>query len=172
MAILPIYNEYNCSAVVGYDTGMGYAQAATAEAAHIYIPKGRVVAIDIEPPGAACPGAVNVDAGFIKGWYDGVTKAGYVPVFYGNGTSGSEFGSAWCQAQSDNNQISRDSYIWSFEPSLVSRGWSKSNAPVWQPEVTGCPDYVAAWQYQLGSNGPNEDIDMDEALSVLPLWYP
>ena len=172
MAILPIYNEYNCSAVVGYDTGMGYAQAATAEAAHIYIPKGRVVAIDIEPPGAACPGAVNVDAGFIKGWYDGVTKAGYVPVFYGNGTSGSEFGSAWCQAQSNNNQISRDSYIWSFEPSLVSRGWSKSNAPVWQPEVTGCPDYVAAWQYQLGSNGPNEDIDMDEALSVLPLWYP
>jgi hypothetical protein len=172
MGILPIYNEYNCSAVSGYETGLGYAHAATSVAAHDTVPKGRVVAIDIEPPGAACPGAANVDAGFIKGWYDGVTKAGYVPVFYGNGTSGSEFGAAWCQAQSENKAISWDSYIWSFEPSLVSRGWSKSNAPVWQPNLTGCPDYVAAWQYQLGSNGPNEDVDGDEALSILPLWYP
>ena len=172
MGILPIYNEYDCSAVSGYSTGMSYAQEATAVAAHIAIPKGRVVAIDIEPPGAACPGAVNVDSGFIEGWYDGVTQAGYAPVFYGNGTSGSEFGAAWCQAQSENKTMSTDSYIWSFEPSLVSQGWSKSNAPVWQPYATGCPDYVAAWQYQLGSNGPNDDIDMDEALSSLPLWYP
>lgn len=172
MGILPIYNEYNCSAVVGYDTGLGYAKEATAAAEHIAIPQGRVIAIDIEPPGAACPGAVNVDSGFIRGWYDGVTQAGYAPVFYGNGTSGSEFGTAWCQAQSENKAMSLDSYIWSFEPSLVSQGWSKSRAPVWQPYATGCPDFVAAWQYQLGSNGPNDDIDMDEALSVLPLWYP
>src|SRR4029077_11278417 len=96
-----IYNEYNCSAVVGYDTGMGYAREATAVAEHITIPQGRVIAIDIEPPGAACPGAVHVDSGFVRGWYDGVSGAGYVPLFYGNGTAGSEFGAAWCQAQSE-----------------------------------------------------------------------
>jgi hypothetical protein len=172
MGILPIYNDYDCSAVSGYNTGLGYAQEATSVAAHIAIPKGRVVAVDIEPPGAQCPGAAYVDSGFIRGWYDGVKQAGYVPVFYGNGTGNSEFAAAWCDAQSQVNQISRDSYIWSFEPSLVSGGWAKSNAPVWQPYATGCPDFVAAWQYQLGSNGPNADVDTDEVLSTLPLWYP
>jgi hypothetical protein len=172
MGILPIYNEYNCSAVVGYDTGMSYAQAAVGVAVDIEIPKGRVLAIDIEPPGWACPGAANIDSGFIRGWYDGVHNAGYTPVFYGNGTAGSEFASAWCDAQSQVNQISRDSYVWSFEPSLVSQRWSKANAPVWQPEETGCPDIVAAWQYQLGSNSQNPDVDHDEVLSTLPLWYP
>ena len=172
MGILPIYNEYNCSAVVGYDTGVSYAQAAVSVAEDIRIPHGRVLAIDIEPPGAACPGAANVDSGFIRGWYDGVHNAGYVPVFYGSGIQGSEFASAWCDAQSQVNQISRDSYIWSFEPSLISQQWTKSNAPVWQPEETGCPDNVAAWQYQLGGNSANENVDGDEVLSTLPLWYP
>ena len=172
MGILPIYNDYNCSAVSGYDTGMGYAQVATSVAAHDTEPVGHVIAIDIEPPGEACPGAGNIDSGFIRGWYDGVTGAGYVPVFYGNGTAGSEFGAAWCQAQSEQQAISWDSYIWSFEPSLDSGGWSKANAPVWQPYETGCPDHLAAWQYQLGSNSPDPDVDADEALSTLPLWYP
>ena len=172
MAILPIYNDYDCSAVSGYDTGMGYARIATAVAAHDTEPKGDVIAIDIEPPGAACPGAANVDSGFIRGWYDGVTAAGYVPVFYGNGTAGSEFGAAWCDAQSQDSHISWNSYIWSFEPSLDSSGWSRANAPVWQPQETGCPDYVAAWQYQLGSNSPDPDVDADEVLSTMPLWWP
>ena len=98
--------------------------------------------------------------------------AGYVALFYGNGTGGSEFGSAWCQAQSEVPALSTTAFIWSFEPSLVAGAWSKSNAPVWQPYRTGCPDYVAAWQYQIGGNAPNSDIDGDEALSDLPLWYP
>jgi len=172
MGILPIYNDYNCSSVSGYDTGMGYAQVATGVAAHDGVPQGRVIAIDIEPPGEACPGAVSVDSGFIRGWYDGVRGAGYVALFYGNGTGGSEFGSAWCQAQSEVPALSTTAFIWSFEPSLVAGSWSKSNAPVWQPYQTGCPDYVAAWQYQIGGNAPNSDIDGDEALSDLPLWYP
>ena len=172
MGILPIYNDYNCSAVAGYDTGMSYAQVATSVAAHDTEPKGHVIAIDIEPPGAACPGAANVDSGFIRGWYDGVTAAGFVPVFYGNGTAGSEFGAAWCEAQSQDRSLSSNSYIWSFEPSLDSSGWTRANAPVWQPYATGCPDYVAAWQYQLGSNSPDPDVDADQVLSVLPLWYP
>jgi hypothetical protein len=30
---------------------------------------------------------------------------------------------------------------------------------------------MAAWQYQI-SAGSNPDVDHDEALSSLPLWYP
>lgn len=170
MAILPIYNDFDCSNVSGYDTGSGYAQAAAAAARSLQIPRGRGLAIDIEPPGPYCSGAV--DAGFIRGWYGGVTAAGYVPIYYGNGTSGSAFASAWCQAQSDQNELAGGSFIWSFEPSLDSSGWSRSNQPGWGPYATGCPDAVAAWQYQIDVFSPNPNIDSDEALSTLPLWYP
>jgi Domain of unknown function (DUF1906) len=170
MAILPIYNDYDCSNVAGYATAVGYAQAAAAAAQSLRIPHGRGIAVDIEPPGPYCSG--GVDAGFIQGWYDGVTAAGYVPIYYGNGTSGSEFASAWCQAQSQQIEIAGGAFIWSFEPSLDSGGWSKSNQPGWGPYATGCPGAVTAWQYQIDLFSPNPNIDSDEALSTLPLWYP
>jgi Domain of unknown function (DUF1906) len=172
MGILPIYNAYNCSNVVGYDTGKGYADAATGAAADLGIPQGRAIAIDIEPPGDACPGAVNVDQGFVQGWYDGVTAAGYVPTYYGNGTGGSEFASAWCAAVSAQPALATGAYLWSFQPSLLG-SFTSSNAPGYAPNQTGCPGNMAAWQYQIDSSmsGPS-DVDHDEALSTLPIWYP
>ena len=170
MGILPIYNDYNCSNVVGYDTGKAYAAAATAAAGVIGIPQGRAVAIDIEPPGDACPGAAGVDAGFIQGWYDGVAGAGYVPTFYGNGTGGSEFASAWCSAVNAQPAVAGYSYLWSFEPSLLG-SYNRASAPGYSPNQTGCAGRMAAWQYQI-SAGADPDVDHDEALSSLPLWFP
>lgn len=170
MAILPIYNDYDCSNVAGYDTAVAYAHAASAAAQSLQIPQGRAVAIDIEPPGPYCSGAV--DAAFVQGWFDAITAAGYVPLYYGNGTSGSEFASAYCAAETQNPTIATGSYIWSFEPSLDAPGLSKAGSPGWGPYVTGCPDSVVAWQYQIDVNSPNPDVDLDEALSSLPLWYP
>jgi hypothetical protein len=171
MGILPIYNDYNCSNVSYYATGHTYAVEAVAAAQRIGIPRGRLLAIDIEPYGAACPGAGAVDSGFIEGWYDGVEQAGYVPAYYGNGTAGSEFAAAWCAAVRALPQIATGSDLWSFEPSLIG-GYSKSSAPGYSPYDTGCPGNIMAWQYLLGSNGPNADVDQDEAISSLPLWYP
>jgi hypothetical protein len=171
MGILPIYNDYNCSNVSYYSTGHGYGVAATAAAARLGIPKGRLLVIDIEPYGAACPGAGNVDSGFIEGWYDGVTQAGYVPGYYGNGTSGSEFASAWCAAVAAVPNIATGSDLWSFEPSLLG-SYYKANAPNYSPYDTGCAGNIEAWQYQLGGNGLSNDVDQDEALSSLALWYP
>jgi hypothetical protein len=170
MGILPIYNAYDCSNVVGYDAGTRYATAATAAATGLGIPEGRALAIDIEPPGDACPGAANVDAGFIQGWYDGVAAAGYVPTYYGNGTAGSEFGSAWCAAVAAQPAVAAYSYLWSFEPSLLG-SYSRASAPGYAPNQTGCAGPMAAWQYQI-SAGSNPDVDHDEALSTLPLWFP
>jgi hypothetical protein len=170
MGILPIYNDYDCSAVSSYATGRGYAASASAAAASLGIPKGRVIAVDIEPPGAACPGAAGVDSGFIEGWYDGIFAAGYAPAFYGNGTNGSEFGTAWCTAVTALPNIARDSYLWSFEPSLQG-SYVKAAAPEYLPYNTGCAGVSAAWQYQL-SAGSDPDVDTDLALSALPLWYP
>jgi glycoside hydrolase-like protein len=170
MGILPIYNAYNCSNVAGYAAGKRYAAAATTAAARLGIPQGRALAIDIEPPGDACPGAANVDAAFIQGWYDGVAGAGYVPAYYGNGTAGSEFGSAWCAAVSAQPAVGSYSYLWSFEPSLLG-SYNRASAPGYSPNQTGCAGPMAAWQYQISANS-NPDVDHDEALSSLPLWYP
>jgi hypothetical protein len=170
MGILPIYNDYDCSNVSSYATGHSYGDSAVQAAESLGIPEGRVLAIDIEPPGAACPGAANVDSGFIEGWYDAVFGGGYAPGYYGNGTNGSEFGSAWCATVGVLPNIARDSYLWSFEPSLQG-GYTKSTAPDYAPYNPGCAGIAAAWQYEL-SAGSDPDVDSDEALSQLPLWYP
>ncbi len=170
MGFLPIYNDYDCSAVSSYGTGHGYAVAAVAAAHNLGIPQGRVLAVDIEPPGDACPGAAYVDSAFIDGWYEGVHDAGYVPVFYGNGTTGSEFAGAWCTAVAAVPTIGTGSDLWSFQPSLLGQ-FSLSNFPDYSPYDTGCAGNILAWQYVL-SAGANPDVDQDEAISSLPLWYP
>ena len=170
MGILPIYNNYDCSAVSGYSTGLRYASEASAAASALGIPAGTVLAIDIEPYGAQCPGAANVDSGFIQGWFDGITLANFAPMYYGNGTAGTEFASAWCRAVVARPEIAFSSYLWSFEPSLVG-GFTKANAPQYSPMLPGCSANMAAWQYMLSSSGM-ADVDSDEAISGLPLWYP
>jgi Rv2525c-like, glycoside hydrolase-like domain len=170
MGILPIYNDYNCSAVVYYETGRGYATQAVAAAQRLGIPQGRLLAIDIEPPGEACPGAGSVDGGFIEGWYDGVSQAGYVPVYYGNGTRGSDFSRAWCAAVTAVPSIATGSDLWTFQPSLLGR-FSRARTPGWNPYSPGCAGNMEAWQYVL-SAGNAIDVDQDLALSSLPLWYP
>jgi len=170
MGILPIYNDYDCSAVRSYTTGFRYATEATAAAATLGIPEGTGLAIDIEPPGDYCPGAARVDAGFVDGWYDGITAANYAPVYYGNGTAGSEFGSAWCRAVNSRPEIAANSYLWSFEPSLIGR-FTRNRSPEYSPEQPGCAANMAAWQYVLSSGG-RPDVDSDEAISRLPLWFP
>jgi hypothetical protein len=170
IGLLPIYNDYNCSSVSYWSTGHDYAVSAVAAAERIGIPRGRLIVVDIEPPGAQCPGAASVDSGFIEGWYDGIHGAGYVPGYYGNGTAGSEFASAWCTAVTALPYIAQGSDLWSFEPSLEG-GYAKPNAPSFSPYDTGCAGNMLAWQYELGG-AINADVDQDEALSSLPLWYP
>jgi hypothetical protein len=170
MGILPIYNDYNCSNVRYYATGHQYAVEAVAAAQRLGIPQGTALAIDIEPYGDACPGAANVDAGFVEGWYDGVTDAGYVPVYYGNGTGGSEFARAWCAAVASEPNIATGSDLWSFQPSLLGR-FTKSHAPNYAPYDTGCAGNMESWQYMISAGG-YPDVDQDEALSSLPLWRP
>lgn len=171
MGILPIYDDYDCSAVVGYDTGHQYGTEAVAAAQSLGIPQGVGLVIDIEPPGDACPGAANVDGGFVSGWYDAVISANYVPVYYGNGGPGTEFATAYCAAVSARPEIANNSHIWTFEASVWGN-YSKNNRPDWSMAYnTHCPEHGTAWQYML-SAGSNPDVDHDLLISDLPLWYP
>jgi len=170
MGILPIYNDYDCSAVSGDATGSAYGQGAVQSAVNDIIPQGVGIAIDIEPPGDWCPGAANVDKGFIEGWYDQLSHAGYVPAFYGNTSPGSEFARAWCAAVAERPDIAYGSYLWSFEPSLITSHAAQS-APVWGPFNPGCPGRYVVWQYSL-SAGSGPDVDVDEATAEFPFWWP
>ena len=170
MGILPIYNDYDCSAVSGAAAGAAYAAAAAQIAASDLIPRGTGIAIDIEPPGDACPGAANVDAAFILAWYDGIIAAGYAPIYYGNTTAGSEFGQAWCGAVGQRPAIAANSFLWTFEPDLLG-GFAKSTAPAFAPNNSGCAGQYDGWQYRI-SDGSTPDVDHDEATSRLPIWYP
>jgi hypothetical protein len=170
LGILPIYNDYDCNAVRTYKVGRQYAAEATAAAISLGIPQGKVIAIDIEPYGEQCPGAARVDAGFVEGWYDGIMMGNYVPLFYGNGTAGTEFANAWCRAVQERPEVAVDSFLWTFQPSLVGR-WKKSTAPEFSPHQPGCAGNFDVWQYVL-STGARPDVDSDEALSTVPFWYP
>ena len=170
MGILPIYNDYDCSAVSGNATGSAYGQAAVQLARNDAIPQGVGIAIDIEPPGDWCPGAANVDKAFIEGWYDQLSHAGYAPAFYGNTTRGSEFARAWCAAVAERPDIAYGSYLWSFEPSLITSHGAQ-NAPVWGPFYPGCAGHYVVWQYSL-SAGSAPDVDVDEATTDFPFWWP
>jgi hypothetical protein len=173
MGILPIYNERDCSNVSGYDTGKAYAAEAVGAAHAIGLPKGKGIAIDIEPSGAACPGAANLDTGLIHGWFDGIVAAGYAPIYYGSGLATSEFATQWCYTVAALPHIGERSYLWSFQPSLLG-GYMRSNAPAFAPAVPpGCTAFVHAWQYQIGSSSwAAPDVDQDEVTSDFPLWFP
>ena len=106
---------------------------------------------------------------FVRGWHDGVMAAKYAPGYYGDSTAGSTFARAWCMAVAGSS-IAADSYVWSFQPSLSGR-FNRLTAPRWAPHDIGCPARVVAWQYVL-SSGANPDVDQDQALSSLPIWYP
>jgi hypothetical protein len=171
MGILPIYDDYNCSNVVGYDTGRQYGAEAVAAARSLGIPQGVALVIDIEPPGDACPGAGDVDGGFIQGWYDGVSAANYVPAYYGNGGVGTAFANAYCDAVNSRPEVANNSQLWTYEPSLWGP-YSKNNLPDGSLAYnTHCPEHGSAWQYML-SAGSTPDVDHDLLSSDFPLWYP
>ena len=134
------------------------------------IPAGTGIVLDIEPPGDACPGASFVDSSFLEAWYDGVTAAGYVPVYYGDTTAGSAFAKGWCGALAAHPEYATTAFLWSFEPSLLGH-YTKRTAPGFAPNSIGCSGDVAGWQYQL-SAGSTPDVDSDQVLSRIPLWYP
>lgn len=170
MGILPIYNNYDCSAVSGYAAGAAYAAGAVQIAQADQIPSGTGIAVDIEPPGDQCPGAGNVDAAFITGWYDVISGSGYAPIYYGNTTPGSAFGQAWCATVAQRPEVQTTSYLWSFEPDLSGQ-FAKQTAPAFGPFASGCGGQYDAWQYQINL-GWEPQVDHDEATSRLPLWYP
>jgi hypothetical protein len=169
LMILAIYENIPCNSgtYIGEATGKSYAAGAISGAQSLQIPAGVAIFIGIEPP-ATCGG--SPDAGFIWGWFEGFVGSPYVAGYYGDGTGGSSFTSAYCSAVGSHSQIGSGSYVWSFEPS--GNRTPKGSAPAFAPNQPNCANQTIAWQYaiQPGTTLPN--VDTDEALVGIPLWQP
>ncbi|GCE17306.1 hypothetical protein KDK_11060 [Dictyobacter kobayashii] len=160
--ILPIQSDFGSD--VGYGNGVTHANDALTKAHALGIPKGTIIIDDIESNSA-------VDAGFIEGWYTTISNAGYAVGYYENPYAGSShFNSAFCAAVGKNPAIG-NSILHSTEPSTGRTG--RSDAPSFAPAGISCGGHTTGhafiWQYGL-ANGSSVNIDIDEALSSVPLW--
>lgn len=153
----------------GHDTtmsaGVARANQAIAKAHSLGIPKGTAIFSDIETRS-------KVDAGWIEGWYNTISAAGYVPGYYNNPFTGSSgFTSAYCSAVSSNGNIASRGILFSAEPSTGRT--SAVHAPVFNPAFPHCngraTGHPLVWQYGL-AGGNSVNVDTDELKSSVPLW--
>jgi hypothetical protein len=161
--ILPIQSDFGGD--TGYNTGVARANDAVSKAQALGIPKGVIIVGDIENNSP-------VDAGYVQGWYNAISGAGYTVGYYENPYPGSsQFNSAFCGAASSNSAIG-NSLLYSDDP---SRGISpESSAPAFGPAGLLCSGqdrggHTLLWQYGLqGNNSLN--VDTDEIQSSVPIW--
>jgi peptidoglycan hydrolase-like protein with peptidoglycan-binding domain len=106
--ILPILSDFGGD--TGRSTGVSRANDALTKAQTLGIPKGTILIVDLESGSA-------VDAGYIEGWYDTITAAGYTAGYYENPFPGSSvFNGAFCTAIGGDAAVS-GAILYSSEPS-------------------------------------------------------
>lgn len=161
--ILPILSDFGGD--TGKSTGVSRANDALAKAQTLGIPKGTVLIVDLETGSA-------VDAGYIEGWYNTVTAAGYTAGYYENPLPGSgEFNGAFCTAIGADAAVA-GALLYSAEPSPGRT--PESSAPAFGPDGLLCNGQnlgglTRIWQYGLQGAGA-VNIDTDETQSSVPLW--
>lgn len=161
--ILPIYSDFGGD--VGYNTGVSRANSALSEAQAVGIAKGTIIVADIENNS-------SIDAGYIQGWYNTISGAGYTPGYYENPYPGSSgFNGAFCGAISGDAAVA-NALLWADEPSGSIT--TRANAPAFAPAGLLCNGqdrggHTLLWQYALQGNYP-VNVDTDEVQSSVPLW--
>jgi len=198
--VFSVYDD-NAKGVNTWNCGEQYAQAAI-EFAQSGLPgfamtQGTAIFVDIENAYHRKP--VVTDADFLKEWFDtfnstlfyispfdkkphvytpGYYKAGY---YVNTNSTSSNFDVQFCKAVAQEPAIGTDSFIWTTQPfeGYVSASTTKANAPAYSPLAISCPSQQipipAAWQYSPNTNPAGAypiNVDIDEALSTLPLWKP
>lgn len=171
-SVLILVIDYNpgTDTLIGYQSGRDFANTAVLNAQRLGIPSSVAIFANIEPDTLA-----DVDSGWIKGWFDGISAGGYEVGYYGD-PEASEFSTAYCQAVSENPSIGSESVIWSFQP-FVGRT-TKADAPNFAPQTPPCAGSVLAWQYGIARDGdgfpaePNIDTDLVNVELGPKLWTP
>jgi hypothetical protein len=158
LKILPIYNKL--TSTTGYQNGSVAAQNAIFYARRLKVPHGVAIFSNIERFN-------DIDAAWIRGWFDALYKSPYLAGFYFDSKRGN-FMEAICQATSAENKLKTHSVLWGAQPET---GVTKANnAPTFHPVSPSCGGNVWGWQY--GRDATNCPVNTNLVTSQLfsKLW--
>lgn len=143
--ILLIYNGFTDA--TGFDNGVNEAKKAVELAQELGAPDGVAIFADIEPN-------YPVDAAFIEGWYDKVSKSAYEPAIYGIFDSGEALTNAFNKAAENKGEIKENTYLWSASPNIGIT--TEEEAPEYNVDA---PEGSLAYGWQYGINDETCNID-------------
>jgi len=158
MRILLINNQF--VSATGYKNGVKQAQVGVKLAKGLDVPKGVVIFADIEP-------TYEVDAEFIKGYYDEMKKQGFITGIYGVFDNEQDLSKAYKQAEKEHQRLGKETILWTAFP---QRGiTTKTNAPEFS---AGGPSKskLLGWQYGLDATECNIDTNIFKGELIKYLW--
>jgi Domain of unknown function (DUF1906) len=115
-----------------------------------------------------------VSATYIAAYVAAYAGSGYVPGFYENPINGA-FSGAFCSLVSTNPAAVKGVLLYSSEPEHTGADPHRSARPHFGPNVPGCANHTAAWQYlERGlfpaGTWPNVDVDEVPSRFSAALW--
>lgn len=143
--ILLIYNGFTDA--TGFENGVNEAKKAVELAQELGAPDGVAIFADIERN-------YPVDAAFIEGWYDEVSKSAYEPAIYGIFDSGEALTNAFNKAAENKGEIKENTYLWSASPNIGIT--TEEEAPEYNVDA---PEGSLAYGWQYGINDETCNID-------------
>ena len=150
-----------------FTSGATDAQQALAQAASLRVPQGVAIFRDVET-------SDPITSTYIAAYVAAFTGSGYIPGFYENPINGA-FSDAYCSLVSSDPASVRGALLYSSEPEQTGANPRRSARPHFAPNVPGCANHTAAWQYLergLFPTGtwPNVDVDELPARFSKDLW--
>jgi hypothetical protein len=147
-----------------FTSGTTDARQALAQATSLGVPHGVAIFRDVETTDP-------ITSTYIAAYVAAFVGSGYVPGFYENPINGS-FSGAYCALTA---AAVRGALLYSSEPEHTGSNPRRSARPHFGPNVPGCANRTAAWQYLergLFPTGtwPNVDVDELPARFAKDLW--
>ncbi|MCR2823695.1 glycoside hydrolase domain-containing protein [Lederbergia panacisoli] len=156
--ILIIYNHI--TEAKGYENGKSHAEKAISMAKELKVPKGKAIFADIEP-------SFPVDAKFIEGWFDEMSKSSYIPAIYGVFSQEQALFSEYNKAANNQKDLKKKMILWTAHPQKGIT--SEKKAPKYQPE--GPKDSnLLGWQYGIDAKNCNIDTDLFKGKLIEYVW--
>jgi hypothetical protein len=150
-----------------FTSGTVDAQNALAQAALLGVPHGVAIFRDVET-------SDPITAAYIAAYYRAFHGSGYIAGFYENAING-PFAAAYCAAVAAKPTIAKGLVLYSSEPEHTGSNPQRAAKPVFKPNVPGCANRTASWQYlERGlfpaGTWPNVDVDELAASFLRMLW--
>lgn len=150
-----------------FTSGTTDAHQAITQAATLRVTHGVAIFRDVET-------SDPISSTYIAAYDAAFAGSGYVAGFYENPINGS-FSSSFCSLAGSNPAAIRGVLLYSSEPEHTGSSPRRSVRPRFGPNVPGCANHTAAWQYLergLFPTGtwPNVDVDELPARFSTALW--